>query len=76
MNLSVVAMALSGYTDEKNTLWQQMCSLQSSQLKNPYLAAIFQFLTTDPDSYADMLVSVASIYQYFTFRLLKWFYET
>ncbi|XP_077978834.1 GATOR2 complex protein MIOS-B-like [Glandiceps talaboti] len=51
LNLNVVAMALSGYTDDKNTLWREMCGTLCMQLKNPYLRAMFAFLTSDSDRY-------------------------
>ncbi|XP_041039609.1 GATOR complex protein MIOS isoform X2 [Carcharodon carcharias] len=51
LNLNVVAMALSGYTDEKNSLWREMCSSLRLQLNNPYLCVMFAFLTSEPGSY-------------------------
>lgn len=53
----MVAMALSGFSDEKNTLWKEMCSTLSAQLSSPYLRAMFSFLTKDGDTYTDILVS-------------------
>ncbi|XP_056374911.1 GATOR complex protein MIOS isoform X2 [Hyla sarda] len=55
LNLNVVAMALSGYTDEKNSLWREMCSSLRNQLSNPYLAVMFAFLTSDPGCYDAVL---------------------
>lgn len=55
LNLSVVAMALSGYTDEKNSLWREMCSTLRLQLNNPYLCVMFAFLTSEPGSYDGVL---------------------
>uniref|UniRef100_A0A8C4SMB3 Missing oocyte, meiosis regulator, homolog (Drosophila) n=1 Tax=Erpetoichthys calabaricus TaxID=27687 RepID=A0A8C4SMB3_ERPCA len=55
LNLSVVAMALSGYTDEKNSLWREMCSTLRLQLKNPYLSVMFAFLTSERGSYDAVL---------------------
>ncbi|CAH1789595.1 unnamed protein product [Owenia fusiformis] len=55
VNLNVVAMALSGFTDDKNTLWREMCSTSRSQLMNPYLRAMFAFLTGTHDNYEDVL---------------------
>ncbi|CAL8337121.1 unnamed protein product [Gadus morhua 'NCC'] len=55
LNLSVVAMALSGYTDERNSLWREMCSSLRSQLRNPYLLVMFAFLTSEPGSYDGVL---------------------
>ena len=61
VNLSAIALALSGYTKETNSLWREMCQSILSQLSDPYLRAIFTFLTTDSESYAEILVSVDSI---------------
>ncbi len=56
LNLNVVAMALSGYTDEKNSLWREMCSSLRLQLKKPYLCIMFAFLTSEPGAYDAVLV--------------------
>ncbi|RXM29190.1 WD repeat-containing protein mio [Acipenser ruthenus] len=55
LNLNVVAMALSGYTDEKNSLWREMCSSLRLQLNNPHLCVMFAFLTSEPGSYDGVL---------------------
>ncbi|KAM3822158.1 GATOR2 complex protein MIOS [Vipera latastei] len=55
LNLNVVAMALSGYTDEKNSLWREMCSTLRLQLNNPYLCAMFAFLTSESGCYDGVL---------------------
>ncbi|KAM4704774.1 GATOR2 complex protein MIOS isoform 2-T2 [Rhinophrynus dorsalis] len=55
LNLNVVAMALSGYTDEKNSLWREMCSTLRLQLNNPYLCVMFAFLTSEPGIYDGVL---------------------
>ena len=57
MNLNIIAMALSGFTDEKNSLWKEMCSSYSMELIHPYLRAMFDFLTTDSEFYNEVLVS-------------------
>uniref|UniRef100_A0A2K5JS54 GATOR2 complex protein MIOS n=1 Tax=Colobus angolensis palliatus TaxID=336983 RepID=A0A2K5JS54_COLAP len=57
LNLNVVAMALSGYTDEKNSLWREMCSTLRLQLNNPYLCVMFAFLTSETGSYDGVLGS-------------------
>ncbi|ELU15458.1 hypothetical protein CAPTEDRAFT_157856 [Capitella teleta] len=54
-NYSMVAMALSGFSDDKNTLWKEMCSSLSSQLTSPYLRAMFSFLTSDSETYLHIL---------------------
>ena len=58
VNLNVVAMALSGYYDNKNTLWRDMCHSLYSRLQHAYLRAMFAFLTCDDDKYDEILVSV------------------
>jgi len=60
-DLVVVAMALSGFTgfvnDGKNSLWFEQCRTLSAKLANPYLRAMFLFLTVpDGDSYDNILV--------------------
>ena len=55
-NLSVVAMALSGYYDDKNTLWLEMCSSLKAKLSDPYLSAMFSFLTCEDEKYTEILV--------------------
>jgi hypothetical protein len=50
-------MALSGYTDEKNSLWREMCSTLRLQLNNPYLCVMFAFLTSEAGAYDGVLVS-------------------
>ncbi|KAM8967903.1 GATOR2 complex protein MIOS [Pelodytes ibericus] len=55
LNLNVVAMALSGYTDEKNSLWREMCSTLRLQLNSPYLGVMFAFLTSEPGVYDGVL---------------------
>jgi len=55
--LSMVAMALSGFTEERNALWQKTCQGLRTSLKNPYLRAMFAFLGGDRDgSYEEVLV--------------------
>ena len=60
-NLNLIAMALSGFTDEKNSLWKEMCSSYSMELSHPYLRAMFDFLTTDSEFYNEVLVSYTDI---------------
>lgn len=49
-NLSSVAMALSGYTGERTSVWREMCQSLKNQLNNPYMKAMFAFLTCDSDT--------------------------
>ncbi|XP_037089925.1 GATOR complex protein MIOS-like [Pollicipes pollicipes] len=53
--LKVVAMALSGYTNEKKALWQQTSAELRPSLTDPYIRAIFAFLTADSDNYDGVL---------------------
>jgi len=64
MNLSAIALALSGYTRDTNSLWREMCQSIKSQLSDPYLKAIFTFLTSDSESYSEIIVSVKLDLQY------------
>lgn len=56
-NLHIVAMALSGFTEDKSSMWRELCLKSRSQLTDPYLRATFAFLTADNDSYETVLVS-------------------
>lgn len=49
-NLSSVAMALSGYTGERTSMWREMCQSLKTRLTNPYMKAMFAFLTSDNDT--------------------------
>ncbi|XP_033639777.1 GATOR complex protein MIOS-A-like [Asterias rubens] len=51
VNLNGIAMALSGFTQQRNTLWCEMCSTLRQNLQHPYLQAMFGFLTADGDTY-------------------------
>lgn len=53
--LGTVAMALSGFTEQKNALWRQTCCDLRQNLNSPYLRAIFSFLASDKNDYADVL---------------------
>ncbi|XP_065053231.1 GATOR2 complex protein MIOS-like isoform X2 [Rhopilema esculentum] len=53
--MNLVAMALSGYSTEKRSLWREMCGALSPQLKNPYLRAVFAFLTQEDDNFNSIL---------------------
>lgn len=57
-NLNVVAMALAGFTDDKNSMWRQLCYNTKAQLTDPYLRAMFSFLTADNYNYDHVLVSI------------------
>ncbi|CAH1154363.1 unnamed protein product [Phaedon cochleariae] len=71
-NLNVVAMALSGFSDEPNSMWRQNCLACINKLSDPYLKAMFSFLTATDSNYHDALnekgiavddrVALASLY--------------
>jgi hypothetical protein len=46
---------LSGYTQEKSGLWRDLCSTLYPKLENPYLRAIFAFLTASADEKDEVL---------------------
>ena len=58
-DLNVVAMAISGFTgDDRNVLWREQCRSIGAGLSNPYLRALFAFLTiASGESYEAILVS-------------------
>ncbi|KAL1463656.1 hypothetical protein WDU94_015390 [Cyamophila willieti] len=53
--LSIVSMALAGYSAQSSGLWRQACMESKQQLTDPYLKAIFAFLTADGDNYDSIL---------------------
>ncbi|KAK7083685.1 hypothetical protein SK128_028073 [Halocaridina rubra] len=53
--MNATAMALSGYTEDRKGLWRETCTVLRSQLRDPYLRAMFAFLTDDADSYDPVL---------------------
>ncbi|XP_035227424.1 GATOR complex protein MIOS-like isoform X2 [Stegodyphus dumicola] len=54
-DLNAIAMALAGYTEDKSALWREISSSLKSQLSDPHLRAMFAFLTTEKDSYEEIL---------------------
>ncbi|KAJ8985000.1 hypothetical protein NQ317_016911 [Molorchus minor] len=54
-NLNVVAMALAGFSDDVNSIWRQFCSTSRAKLTDPYLKAIFAFLTAENYNYDNVL---------------------
>ncbi|XP_063591435.1 GATOR2 complex protein MIOS-A-like [Penaeus indicus] len=53
--LNSTAMALSGFTEDRKALWRETCMMLRSQLTDPYLRAMFAFLTDDADSFDPVL---------------------
>lgn len=60
-NLNVVAMALAGFSDDKNSMWRQFCAEPKSKLSDPYLRAMFLFLTAENYNYDQVLVIVVNV---------------
>ena len=58
----LVALALAGFTDNRDALWQEMCAAQCTTLGDPYLRAAFAFLTSPSDKYELVLVRSISIF--------------
>lgn len=59
-SLQLVALALSGFTENRDTLWQEMCAAQCNTLGDPYLRAAFAFLTSTTERFELVLVSIQS----------------
>lgn len=57
-NLNVVAMALAGFSDDKNSMWRQFCASPKTKLNDPYLRAMFSFLTAENNNYDNILVCI------------------
>ncbi|EDV26788.1 uncharacterized protein TRIADDRAFT_23176, partial [Trichoplax adhaerens] len=55
-NLHLVAMALSGYTNDKRAFWTKMCNDYRSMLLHPYLRAAFAFITSYDDGKFDDVI--------------------
>ncbi|KDR16180.1 GATOR complex protein MIOS [Zootermopsis nevadensis] len=54
-NLNIVAMALSGFSDDRSSMWRELCLASRSRLSEPYLRATFAFLTAEADNYENVL---------------------
>ncbi|XP_074036422.1 GATOR complex protein mio [Leptinotarsa decemlineata] len=54
-SLNVVAMALSGFSDDPNSLWRQNCLASLGKLMDPYLKVMFSFLTANDYNYDEAL---------------------
>lgn len=55
LSLQVVAMALAGFSDDRNSNWKQYCSVLRTKLNDPYLRALFAFLTSENFNYDNVL---------------------
>jgi len=57
-NNSVVAMAIAGFTEQKNTLWRDLAHATCHKLTDPYIRAMFAFLMeSDNNNYSSILVT-------------------
>ncbi|CAH0555566.1 unnamed protein product [Brassicogethes aeneus] len=54
-SLNIVAMALAGFSDDKSSVWKQFCTNSRSKITDPYLKAMFAFLTDENNNYDDIL---------------------
>ncbi|CAL1286700.1 unnamed protein product [Larinioides sclopetarius] len=54
-DLNAIAMGLAGYTQEKTALWREVSSNLKSNLVDPYLRAMFAFLTSEDDNFEEIL---------------------
>ncbi|KAL0278558.1 UNVERIFIED_CONTAM: hypothetical protein PYX00_000352 [Menopon gallinae] len=54
-NLSIVAMALSGFSGDKSNMWKEHCMKSRTRLTDPYLRAMFAFLTAENENYDNVL---------------------
>ncbi|CAG7836336.1 unnamed protein product [Allacma fusca] len=52
---SIIGMAIAGFSDEKNSLWREMAQTSCPNLDDPYVRAIFAFLTEADTSYETIL---------------------
>jgi hypothetical protein len=60
--MNAVAMAISGYSEDKHTLWKKTCSSLLHKLTDPYLRAIFAFLSCEKEDFQEILVRYQSNY--------------
>ena len=84
VSLSAIALSLSAFLTsssrlDNEQLWVEMCSSLKTKLQDPYLKAIFAFLSvmnTGLDyNYADIIVSF-TMRQSFIFFMLLFFFRT
>lgn len=49
-------MAIAGFNDDRNSLWREMAQNNSIKIEDPYVRAIFAFLTETDTNYETILV--------------------
>lgn len=60
--LNIVAMALAGFSDDKNSVWKQFCQSNKHKLTDPYLKIMFAFLSADNFNYDTILVHILCVF--------------
>ncbi|KAG8195761.1 hypothetical protein JTE90_010637 [Oedothorax gibbosus] len=55
LDLHTVAMGLAGYTTERTALWREVSNSLKATLTDPYLRAMFAFLTVEDANYEEIL---------------------
>lgn len=50
-------MAIAGFNDDESSLWRELAQSNCNQLDDPYIRAIFAFLTESDSNYETILVS-------------------
>jgi len=55
---SIVAMAIAGFTDDRNSLWREQAQTNCAHLTDPYIRAIFSFLTETDSNFDSILVRI------------------
>ncbi|CAH8544514.1 unnamed protein product [Dicrocoelium dendriticum] len=54
--VGLVTLAIAGYADSSNELWKVTCASLLTRLENPYLRAMFTFLTRNGNDFDPILV--------------------
>lgn len=54
-NLGIIVMALSGFSDERTSMWRENCVQSRACLTDPYMRASFAFMTAENENYDSVL---------------------
>lgn len=75
--LRMAAIALSGFSFEKSAIWRSQCATAQTQISDPYLRAMFAFLTPDNGSHDKVLVSeiISSIFFHITMNNISFLFK-
>lgn len=52
-----IGLAIAGFSNKKDSLWRKYVNIRRTKGTDPYLRAIFSFLTTEDSNYDEILVS-------------------